>query len=113
VRSPPSSSPPASTTRVPGSGAGRPGSYGTSAGADLVDHPTVVTNHAITLAGDGDGGTRLQLRVRGCTRPWWLTAAYVAALVPADHVMAGGMLAGIGRWAAPVSGGGPGARPGS
>jgi hypothetical protein len=70
VRSPPSSSPPASTTRVPGSGAGRPGSCGTFAGADLVDHPTVVTNHAITLAGDGDGGTRLQLRVRGCTRPW-------------------------------------------
>ena len=30
---------------------------------------------------------RLLLRVRGLTRPWWLTAAYVAALVPADYIM--------------------------
>jgi hypothetical protein len=27
----------------------------------------------------------VQLRVRGRTRPWWLTAAYVAALVPAGQ----------------------------
>jgi hypothetical protein len=53
-----------------------------------------------TLAGAGDGGTRLQLRVRGRTRPWWLTTAYVAALVPADHLMAGSMLTGIRRRAA-------------
>jgi hypothetical protein len=65
------------------------------------------------LTGTGDGGTRLQLRVRGRTRPWWLTAAYVAAIVPADHVMATGMLAGIRRRVAPVSGWGPGGRPGS
>jgi hypothetical protein len=32
-----------------------------------------------TLAGGGDGGTRLLLRVRGRTGPWWLTAAHVAA----------------------------------
>jgi hypothetical protein len=50
-----------------------------------------------TLAGTGDGGTRLLLRVRGRTRPWWLTAAYVAALVPADYVMASSMLEGIRR----------------
>ena len=50
-----------------------------------------------TLAGTGDGGTRLLLGVRGRTRPWWLTAAYVAALVPADYVMAHSMLAGISR----------------
>jgi uncharacterized protein YndB with AHSA1/START domain len=50
-----------------------------------------------TLAGTGDGGTRLLLRVRGRTGPWWLTAAYVAALVPADYVMASGMLKGIRR----------------
>jgi hypothetical protein len=56
------------------------------------------------LTGTGDGGTRLQLRVRGRTRPWWLTAA---------HVMAAGMLAGIRRRVAPVSGWGPGGRPGS
>ena len=42
-----------------------------------------------------EGGTRLLLRVRGRPRPWWLTAAYVAALVPADFVMARSMLAGI------------------
>jgi hypothetical protein len=56
-----------------------------------------------TLAGTGDGWTRLQLRVRGRTRPWWLTAAYVAALVPADHLMAGSMLTGIRRRAAAVT----------
>jgi hypothetical protein len=50
-----------------------------------------------TLAGTGDGGTRLLLRIRGRTRPWWLTAAYVAAIVPADYIMAGSMLAGIRR----------------
>jgi hypothetical protein len=42
-----------------------------------------------------DGGTRLHLRTRGRTAPWWLTAGYVAALVPADFVMAGSMLRGI------------------
>jgi hypothetical protein len=50
-----------------------------------------------TLTGTGGEGTRLLLRVRGRTEPWWLTAAYVAALVPADHLMAGGMLKGIRR----------------
>ena len=54
-----------------------------------------------TLADTGDGGTRLLLRVRASTRPWWLTAIYVAALVPADFVMASSMLAGIRRRAAP------------
>jgi hypothetical protein len=39
--------------------------------------------------------TRLHLRVRGRTTPWWLTAAYHAAIVPADLVMAVGMLRGI------------------
>jgi hypothetical protein len=39
--------------------------------------------------------TRLHLRVRGRTRPFWLTASYQAALVPADFVMATGMLHGI------------------
>ena len=41
--------------------------------------------------------TRLQLRVRGRTRPWWLTACYVGVVVPADFVMATGMLRGIKR----------------
>jgi hypothetical protein len=37
----------------------------------------------------------VHLRVRAHTAPWWLTAAYVVALVPADYVMAMGMLRGI------------------
>ena len=37
--------------------------------------------------------TRLQLRLRGRAAPWWFAAAYQAAIVPADYVMAGGMLA--------------------
>jgi hypothetical protein len=41
------------------------------------------------------GITRLQLRVRGHTAPRWLTVAYVATIIPADYVMAGGMLHGI------------------
>ena len=44
-----------------------------------------------------EGGTRMHLRVRGATRPWWLTAAYVFALVPADGLMGPGMLHGIRR----------------
>ena len=56
-----------------------------------------------TLAPTGDGGTRLLLRIRGRTSPWWLTAAYVAAIVPADFLMATGMLAGIRRRAFPAA----------
>jgi hypothetical protein len=41
------------------------------------------------------GSTRLHLRVRGRTCPRWLTTGYQAALVPADFVMAVGMLRGI------------------
>jgi hypothetical protein len=43
------------------------------------------------------GGTRLQLRVRGRTAPPWLTATYLATIIPADFIMAGGMLRGIKR----------------
>jgi glyoxylase-like metal-dependent hydrolase (beta-lactamase superfamily II) len=41
------------------------------------------------------GRTRLQLRVRGRMSPRWLTVLYVATIVPADFVMARGMLRGI------------------
>ena len=58
-----------------------------------VDHLALT----FTLADAHNGGTRLLLRVRGRTRPWWLTATYVAALVPADYIMARSMLAGIAR----------------
>jgi hypothetical protein len=39
--------------------------------------------------------TRLRLRVRGRTAPWWVTAIYLATIVPADYIMARGMLRGI------------------
>lgn len=41
--------------------------------------------------------TRVRLRVRGRTAPWWLTALYLACIVPADYVMAMGMLRGLKR----------------
>ena len=44
-----------------------------------------------------DGTTRLHLRVRGAATPWWFLAAYELALVPADLVMATGMLRGLRR----------------
>jgi hypothetical protein len=43
------------------------------------------------------GATRLHLRVRGRAAPFWLAAAYVAVIVPADSVMATGMLRGLKR----------------
>lgn len=41
--------------------------------------------------------TRVRLRVRGRTAPWWLTTLYQACIVPADYVMAMGMLRGLKR----------------
>ena len=43
----------------------------------------------------GDGSTRVHLRVRGHSSPWWFTALYVGALIPADYIMATGMLRGL------------------
>lgn len=43
------------------------------------------------------GATRLHLRVRGRAAPWWLAIAYVTGIVPADAVMATGMLRGLKR----------------
>jgi hypothetical protein len=44
-----------------------------------------------------DASTRVHLRVRGRTSPWWLTALYVATVIPADFVMATSMLRGLRR----------------
>jgi hypothetical protein len=52
---------------------------------------------AFRLTPLASGRTRLHLRVRGRTAPWWLTAAYHAVIVPADYVMAMSMLRGIRR----------------
>jgi hypothetical protein len=40
-------------------------------------------------------GTRVHTRVRGHMEPWWFAALYLATIVPADHVMATGMLRGL------------------
>ena len=39
--------------------------------------------------------TRVHLRVRGHMDPWWFAAFYVATIVPADFIMATGMLRGL------------------
>lgn len=44
-----------------------------------------------------DGRTRVRLRVRGRGEPWWFIALYVAGIVPADYVMATGLLRGLRR----------------
>jgi hypothetical protein len=44
-----------------------------------------------------NGSTRLHLRVVGRLAPWWLGALYEVVIVPADYVMATGMLRGIAR----------------
>lgn len=41
------------------------------------------------------GSTRVHLRVRGHMNPWWFTALYVATIIPADFIMAMGMLRGL------------------
>ncbi len=71
-----------STTHVPGSWRRRFG-----AGIDWT--------WTFRLRRTDPGMTRLHLRVRGRTRPWWLTATYHLVLVPADYVMAVGMLRGV------------------
>ena len=49
------------------------------------------------LENSGDERTRLLVRTRARTTPWWLAGMYVAAIVPADYLMATGMLEGIRR----------------
>jgi hypothetical protein len=41
--------------------------------------------------------TRVRLRVRGRTAPWWLTTLYMTVVPPADYVMAMSMLRGLKR----------------
>lgn len=81
----------------------------------IVDRPLVLVLHSTThvprswarsgaaidwtwcfsLSQSGPNRTRLRLRVRGKTAPWWVTALYQSCIVPADYVMATGMLRGI------------------
>lgn len=41
--------------------------------------------------------TRIQIRNRGWVRPWWIGLGYTVSIVPADHIMATGMLRGLQR----------------
>jgi hypothetical protein len=49
------------------------------------------------LDNSDDERTRLLVRTRARTTPWWLAGIYVAAIVPVDYLMATGMLEGIRR----------------
>jgi hypothetical protein len=71
-----------STTHVPGSWRERFGA-------------TIDWTWTFQLDDTADHGTRLQLRVRGRLTPWWLRVGYLALIVPADYVMAMGMLRGL------------------
>lgn len=51
----------------------------------------------MSLTPEGSGATRAHLRVRGRMQPLWFAAFYVATIVPADLVMATGMLRGLRR----------------
>ena len=50
-----------------------------------------------SLTPEGSGRTRLLVRTRAQVGPAWVRAGYLAAIVPADLVMAIGMLYGIKR----------------
>jgi hypothetical protein len=41
--------------------------------------------------------TRILIRNRGWVRPWWIGLGYLVSIVPADHIMATGMLRGLQR----------------
>ena len=49
------------------------------------------------LTGLPDNRTRLHVRIRGRAAPRWLAAGYIAAVIPADFIMATGMLRGLKR----------------
>lgn len=52
---------------------------------------------SINLDEQVDRTTRVHLRVRGRMSPLWFAALYVATIVPADLIMARGMLRGLKR----------------
>jgi hypothetical protein len=47
------------------------------------------------LTDQPDGRTRVHTRVRGRGAPWWFIGLYILVIVPADYVMATGMLRGL------------------
>ena len=57
----------------------------------------IVWTWCIQLIARTGGRTRVHLRVRGRARPWWFIVLYAAVIIPADYVMATGMLRGLKR----------------
>lgn len=47
------------------------------------------------LQSTDESSTRMLIRNRGTVKPLWLDLAYRAIIVPADHIMASGMLRGL------------------
>ena len=66
-------------------------------GWDRKYHARIVWTWSINLSEQTNGTTRVHLRVRGRMAPVWFAALYVAAIIPADFVMAVGMLRGLKR----------------
>jgi hypothetical protein len=58
-------------------------------------HASINWSWTFTLHELGQGRTRFHFRTRARLAPRWLAAAYWAALIPADHVMAQQMLHGV------------------
>jgi hypothetical protein len=54
---------------------------------------------SFTFTPVGDGRTRVHSRVRGRMSPRWFAAFYVGTIIPADFVMATGMLRGLKKHA--------------
>lgn len=50
---------------------------------------------SFTLTPVGDGSTRVHSRVRGRMSPRWFAVFYIGTIIPADFVMATGMLRGL------------------
>ncbi|MGZ5398389.1 MAG: SRPBCC family protein [Nocardioides sp.] len=56
---------------------------------------TIVWTWSFLIQGESGGASRVHLRVRGRMSPRWFAALYLAAIPPADYVMAVGMLRGL------------------
>jgi hypothetical protein len=64
-------------------------------GWDEKHNARITWTWSFTLTPVGDGSTRVHSRVRGRMSPRWFAAFYVGTIIPADFVMATGMLRGL------------------
>lgn len=56
---------------------------------------TIDWTWVFSLTDLGGGRTRFHFRSRARLTPWWLSAAYLLVIVPADHIMSRQMLRGV------------------